>query len=182
MPYVKIVNGPFVNDNGQIELTARVWHTETSFSAGDQPFRTNTFLFARVQATGSRIVTDAVDSHPLLDDGTRAPAYTAAEARQKVLDANPTLGVLQDLATGDAPTRAKVTALVEKAKTRYLGQPYLPTGRDWKREPVGTLDVAEIKDAIRRYYDRTVAAEGVGDALMRNDAAIGELAGQEFSV
>lgn len=183
-PFVKVASGPFVNDAGQIELTARIWKTKGEFDAGDPPWGQERFLFARAAAVTSRIVADPVDDWPLLDDGTRAPAYTLSEARQQALDDNPTLGVLQALvsASGDATAQTRWTALVDLMKDRYLGEAYLPAGKDWKREPVATLDVAEIKDAIRRYIVRTLAAEGVGDDLLANDAAIGALAGTEFSV
>lgn len=189
-PFVKVASGPFVNDAGQIELTARIWKTKDAFDAGDPPWRTNTHLFARAEAVGSRIATDPADGWPLLNDDTRAPVYTVAEARQKALDDNPTLGVLQALvsAAGDVAAQSRWTALVNLLKDQYLTDedgnpiPYVPTGKDWKREPVATLDVAEIKDAIRRYIVRTLAAESATQTIMDNDADIAALAGQEFEV
>lgn len=183
MPYVQIVRGPVVNLVGQIELVAKIWPTQAAFTAGDDPYRTERFLFSRSSATGSRIVTDPADDHPLLDDDTRAPVYTATEARQQALADNPTLGVLQALvsASGDSTAQNRWTAMVDVLKDQYM-VPYEPTGRVWKRETIPSLDVAEIKDAIRRYYDRTSAAEGAGQDIMDNDAAIGNLAGQEFAL
>ena len=175
MPTVKIVSGPSVNAAGQIELIAEIRHLATD----PAPYRTETFLFARSSATAQAQDVDSVDGWPLLDDGTRAPAYTLAEARQRAMDANPTLPTVQALVAAvpaASPSKATVDArwasLVDMLKDQFLGQPYLPAGRTYRMVARTTLDVAEVQDTIKRFYDRTVAAEGVGAELLPELAAL----------
>jgi len=173
--HVKLVSIPHVNAAGQIELVAEIRH----LAADPSPYRVETFLFARSTATAQAQQVDPVDGWPLLDDGTRAPAYTLAEARQLAVDRNatlPTVKALVDAVPALSPAKPAVdaawAALVNTLKDEFLGKPYLPAGRTYRMVARTTLDIAEVQATIRRYYERTVAAEGAGAALLPGLAAL----------
>jgi len=163
--YFKVVRGPLLDRSERIGLQASIWHNEADFTANMEPYRTEWFWFPRTVALIEVIATDPVDGWPMLDDGTRAPADTAATALAEVYRTDLILPVLREL-TALAPAgpaggaaRASLTTLLQDRVSQLLGRPYLPAGRDWKRIMVPSISREDVRQAIRNYYRGEVARQ-----------------------
>ena len=158
--YVKILRGPLNDRSEKIGVQVAIWHSEADFTANSEPFITDWFWFPRATALVEKVATDPADDWPLLDDDTRAPAYTAATALAEVYRTDLTLPVLRDLAAltpvGSA-ARASLTVLLQDRVSQLLGRPYVPTGRDWKRIMRPSITREDVRAAIRNYYRGEVA-------------------------
>jgi len=169
--YFKIIRGPLLDRSEKIGLQAAIWHSEADFTANLEPYRTDWFWFPRTVALIEVTATDPVDGWPLLDDGTRAPAYTAATSLAEVYRTDLILPVLRDLTAlapagpAGAAARASLTTLLQDRVSQLLGRPYVPAGREWKRIMVSSISRKDVRDAIRNYYHGQVALQLAAAAL-----------------
>lgn len=168
--FVRVLTPPHLNQMA-VELRVSVWHAQADADAGQPPFFTDVFRFSRDAATRQVKILDPADGWPLLDDDSRAPAYTLTEARQKVRAEIALFGLLKTLAdavvdpTAMAQAQAQGLAIVDGVAQPLVGRPYVPAGRAWKLAPRPTLTVQEIKACIRRRYDREVVMRAAAEAL-----------------
>jgi len=160
--YARFLSGPTVNGR-LITFKAAMWHTKAA-SRREPPFFEDDFRIVRTAATVRALVTDPADGWPLLSDGSRAPAYTAADAPEPALIGQPYLPARKSYKRETMPTLDvdEIKAIIKRRYEREVAG----------REPA----------TVQARLAAEASARQVHEEILSNDPTIGALADQEFTL